>query len=187
MSSGEGRVVVHGRGLVCGFCRGPASRRDAPRPSAGGTARSSGSCERTRRIVQDDPMNQDLVTCLNAWLDEEADLARRCDGDGCGERTAHGQFVLATRPCGTVTLPVPPSVQCGLPPGLPRPGQVLDQTAEMCPPNAGEGGMGQGCTGALLGHTRRTRAAICTSRPMAALIVGGQDRGSPTGTPKRPR
>ncbi|MGW4392531.1 DUF6221 family protein [Streptomyces sp. NPDC004685] len=37
-------------------------------------------------------MNQDLVTFLNARLDEEADLARRCDGDGCGERTAHGHM-----------------------------------------------------------------------------------------------
>ncbi|MFJ9576236.1 DUF6221 family protein [Streptomyces sp. NPDC101191] len=33
-------------------------------------------------------MNPDLVTCLKARLDEEADLARRCDGDGCGQWTA---------------------------------------------------------------------------------------------------
>lgn len=38
-------------------------------------------------------MSQDLVTFLHARLDEEAALARRCDGDGCGEWTAHGQTV----------------------------------------------------------------------------------------------
>ncbi|MFD8985270.1 DUF6221 family protein [Streptomyces sp. NPDC059564] len=38
-------------------------------------------------------MSQDLVTFLHVRLDEEADLARRCDGDGCGEWTAHGQTV----------------------------------------------------------------------------------------------
>ncbi|MFJ4863257.1 DUF6221 family protein [Streptomyces sp. NPDC088748] len=38
-------------------------------------------------------MSQDLVTFLHARLDEEADLARRSDGDGCGEWTAHGHTV----------------------------------------------------------------------------------------------
>ncbi|MGW7545649.1 DUF6221 family protein [Streptomyces sp. NPDC054770] len=38
-------------------------------------------------------MNQDLVAFLNARLDEEADLARRCKGDGRGEWTAHGHTV----------------------------------------------------------------------------------------------
>lgn len=38
-------------------------------------------------------MNEDLVTFLKARLDEEADLARRCDGDGCGEWSAHGHTV----------------------------------------------------------------------------------------------
>ncbi|MEU9716554.1 DUF6221 family protein [Streptomyces sp. NPDC047976] len=35
-------------------------------------------------------MSQDLVTFLHARLNEEADLAQRCDGDGCEEWTAHG-------------------------------------------------------------------------------------------------
>ncbi|MBT2895339.1 DUF6221 family protein [Streptomyces sp. McG3] len=38
-------------------------------------------------------MRQDLVMFLHARLDEEAVLARRCDGDGCGEWTAHGHTV----------------------------------------------------------------------------------------------
>ncbi|MFI8823926.1 DUF6221 family protein [Streptomyces sp. NPDC053431] len=38
-------------------------------------------------------MSQDLVTFLHARLDEEADLARRCDGDVRGEWTAHGHTV----------------------------------------------------------------------------------------------
>ncbi|WP_327350365.1 DUF6221 family protein [Streptomyces sp. NBC_01304] len=40
-------------------------------------------------------MSQDLVAFLYARLDEEADLAQRCDGDGdgCGEWTAHGHTV----------------------------------------------------------------------------------------------
>ncbi|MFD4127166.1 DUF6221 family protein [Streptomyces globisporus] len=38
-------------------------------------------------------MSQDIVTFLHARLDEEADLARRCDGDDCGEWTAHGHTV----------------------------------------------------------------------------------------------
>ncbi|MFE2141435.1 DUF6221 family protein [Streptomyces sp. NPDC059456] len=38
-------------------------------------------------------MKQDLATFLRARLDEEADLARRCDGEGCREWTAHGHTV----------------------------------------------------------------------------------------------
>ncbi|WP_405662004.1 DUF6221 family protein [Streptomyces sp. NBC_01166] len=38
-------------------------------------------------------MTEELVRFLKARLDEEADLARRCDGDGCGEWFAHGQTV----------------------------------------------------------------------------------------------
>nr|WP_275548989.1 hypothetical protein [Streptomyces lavendulae] len=38
-------------------------------------------------------MSLDLVTFLHARLDEEADLARRCDGDGCGEWSAQGHTV----------------------------------------------------------------------------------------------
>jgi len=38
-------------------------------------------------------MNEDLARFLMARLDEEADLARRCDGDGCGEWSAHGHAV----------------------------------------------------------------------------------------------
>ncbi|MGW5003094.1 DUF6221 family protein [Streptomyces hydrogenans] len=38
-------------------------------------------------------MDQDLVTFLHARLDEEADLARRCGGDGCGEWTVQGHTV----------------------------------------------------------------------------------------------
>lgn len=33
------------------------------------------------------------MTFLHARLDEEADLARRCDGDGCGEWSAQGHTV----------------------------------------------------------------------------------------------
>ncbi|MFI8001667.1 DUF6221 family protein [Streptomyces sp. NPDC086010] len=38
-------------------------------------------------------MTEELVKFLKARLDEEADLARRCDGDGCGEWSAHGHTV----------------------------------------------------------------------------------------------
>jgi hypothetical protein len=39
-------------------------------------------------------MDEDLVRFLSARLDEEADLARRCDGDGCcGEWSARGDTV----------------------------------------------------------------------------------------------
>ncbi|APS20271.1 hypothetical protein TK78_15895 [Streptomyces sp. Tue 6075] len=38
-------------------------------------------------------MTEELVKFLKARLDEEADLARRCDGDGCGEWSAHGDTV----------------------------------------------------------------------------------------------
>ncbi|MCX4733517.1 DUF6221 family protein [Streptomyces sp. NBC_01363] len=39
-------------------------------------------------------MTEHLVTFLRTRLDEEADLARRCDGDGCcGEWSAHGNTV----------------------------------------------------------------------------------------------
>ncbi|MBW8487611.1 DUF6221 family protein [Actinomadura parmotrematis] len=38
-------------------------------------------------------MSQELVAFLGARLDEEADLARRCDGDGCGEWVAQGHAV----------------------------------------------------------------------------------------------
>lgn len=38
-------------------------------------------------------MNEDLVMFLSARLDEKADLARRCDGDGCGQWSAHGYTV----------------------------------------------------------------------------------------------
>ncbi|MEU8252624.1 DUF6221 family protein, partial [Nonomuraea sp. NPDC048916] len=38
-------------------------------------------------------MSHDLTTFLRTRLDEEADLARRCDGDGCGVWTAHGHTV----------------------------------------------------------------------------------------------
>jgi hypothetical protein len=38
-------------------------------------------------------MNRDLVRFIEERLDEEADLARRCDGDGCGEWSAHGRTV----------------------------------------------------------------------------------------------
>ncbi|MFB7336913.1 hypothetical protein FNH09_09800 [Streptomyces adustus] len=39
-------------------------------------------------------MDNDLVVFLNARLDEEADLARRCDGAGCcGEWVASGDTV----------------------------------------------------------------------------------------------
>ncbi|GGK30712.1 hypothetical protein GCM10011583_73160 [Streptomyces camponoticapitis] len=38
-------------------------------------------------------MTEELVTFLESRLDEEADLARRCDGDGCGESSAQGHTV----------------------------------------------------------------------------------------------
>ncbi|MEV7834387.1 DUF6221 family protein [Streptomyces subrutilus] len=38
-------------------------------------------------------MSEDLVTFLHTRLDEEADLARLCDGDGRAEWTAHGHTV----------------------------------------------------------------------------------------------
>ncbi|MFJ9477486.1 DUF6221 family protein [Streptomyces mirabilis] len=38
-------------------------------------------------------MSQDLVTFLHTRLASEADLARRCAGDSCGEWTAHGHTV----------------------------------------------------------------------------------------------
>ncbi|MER6393626.1 DUF6221 family protein [Streptomyces sp. NPDC001523] len=38
-------------------------------------------------------MSEALVTYLKARLDDEADLARRCDGDGCGRWSAHGNTV----------------------------------------------------------------------------------------------
>ncbi|MFB8441151.1 DUF6221 family protein [Streptomyces niveus] len=38
-------------------------------------------------------MSRDLVPFLHARLDEEADLARRCGGDDCGEWAAHGHTV----------------------------------------------------------------------------------------------
>ncbi|MET8331594.1 DUF6221 family protein [Streptomyces sp. NPDC005181] len=38
-------------------------------------------------------MNEDLVTFLKARLDEEDKLARRCNGDECGEWSAHGHTV----------------------------------------------------------------------------------------------
>ncbi|MFJ3968882.1 DUF6221 family protein [Streptomyces parvus] len=38
-------------------------------------------------------MTEELVKFLKARLNEEADLARRCDGDGCGEWSAHGDTV----------------------------------------------------------------------------------------------
>ncbi|MFD7493694.1 DUF6221 family protein [Streptomyces sp. NPDC059832] len=39
-------------------------------------------------------MTEHLVTFLRTRLDEEADLARRCDGDGyCGERSVQGNTV----------------------------------------------------------------------------------------------
>lgn len=38
-------------------------------------------------------MSRDLVPFLRARLDEEADLARRCGGDDCGEWAAHGHTV----------------------------------------------------------------------------------------------
>jgi hypothetical protein len=43
-------------------------------------------------VIEDAPMN-DLVRFIEARLDEEADLARRCDGDGCGEWSARGDTV----------------------------------------------------------------------------------------------
>ncbi|GAA3483575.1 DUF6221 family protein [Streptomyces yanii] len=42
-------------------------------------------------------MTNDPVEFLRARLDEEADLARRCDGDGCGEWTALGGTVYFCR------------------------------------------------------------------------------------------
>ncbi|MEU5620663.1 DUF6221 family protein [Streptomyces sp. NPDC047802] len=39
-------------------------------------------------------MTEKLVRCIKARLDEEADLARRCDSDdGCGTWTTHGHTV----------------------------------------------------------------------------------------------
>lgn len=49
-------------------------------------------CRPGWRIIQDDPMSQDLVTILHTRL-EEAGLARRYDGDGSGEWTATGHTV----------------------------------------------------------------------------------------------
>jgi hypothetical protein len=47
-----------------------------------------------RSVVEDALMNNDLVAFLNARLDEEAALARCCDGDGCcGKWTARGDTV----------------------------------------------------------------------------------------------
>ncbi|MFB6557726.1 DUF6221 family protein [Streptomyces sp. NPDC056400] len=46
-----------------------------------------------RRASQGVHRGQDLVAFLEARLDEEADLARRCDGDGCGRWSAHGHTV----------------------------------------------------------------------------------------------
>ncbi len=60
------------------------------------------------------------------------------------------QPVLAARPGGTVTLPAPPLMQCRFPPGLRRPGQLLDKTAEMCTRDVCEGRMGQGRTAHFL-------------------------------------
>ncbi|MFD8010836.1 DUF6221 family protein [Streptomyces sp. NPDC058955] len=38
-------------------------------------------------------MNENLAKFIEARLDEEAALARRCDGDGCGEWSATGHTV----------------------------------------------------------------------------------------------
>ncbi|MFD5886066.1 hypothetical protein ACFWHQ_08815 [Streptomyces sp. NPDC060334] len=38
-------------------------------------------------------MSEALVTFLKARLDDETELARRCDGDGCGRWSAHGNTV----------------------------------------------------------------------------------------------
>ncbi|MFE7706642.1 DUF6221 family protein [Streptomyces sp. NPDC057486] len=46
-----------------------------------------------RHGEDDGPMTNDPVQSLRARLDEEADLARSCDGDGCGEWTAPGGTV----------------------------------------------------------------------------------------------
>lgn len=65
--------------------------------------------------------------------------------------------------------------QRGLTSCLPRPGQLLDQTGEMCTGEPGGGRMGQGRTGPLLGHTRRTRAGSFTPRPLTSRswLAGG--------------
>ncbi|SCF63838.1 hypothetical protein GA0115255_101102 [Streptomyces sp. Ncost-T6T-2b] len=56
---------------------------------AGGTwARRSARRQTSGLIADGSP-----VTFLHARLDEEADLTRRCDGDGCGAWTAHGHTV----------------------------------------------------------------------------------------------
>jgi hypothetical protein len=38
-------------------------------------------------------MTEDIVSFLQARIDEDADLARRCDEDGCGRWTAVGGTV----------------------------------------------------------------------------------------------
>ncbi|GAA1969980.1 DUF6221 family protein [Catenulispora subtropica] len=38
-------------------------------------------------------MNQDIIAFVQARLDEDADIARRCDGDGCGRWIADGGTV----------------------------------------------------------------------------------------------
>ncbi|CAM5668445.1 hypothetical protein SATRM34S_07079 [Streptomyces atroolivaceus] len=57
-------------------------------------------------------MSQALVTFLHARLDEEANLARRCDGDGCGEWTAdghtHSNVLGCSAPAHTAAMGVPP-------------------------------------------------------------------------------
>ncbi|MER5616316.1 hypothetical protein [Streptomyces sp. NPDC002215] len=43
-------------------------------------------------------MTEHLVTFLRTRLDEEADLARRCDGNGgCEERSVHGNALISVR------------------------------------------------------------------------------------------
>ncbi|GAA2532280.1 DUF6221 family protein [Streptomyces koyangensis] len=46
-----------------------------------------------RRDVEKAPMTEELVRFLKARFDEKADLARRCDGDGCGQWSPHGDTV----------------------------------------------------------------------------------------------
>ncbi|MFC8981056.1 DUF6221 family protein [Streptomyces sp. NPDC057131] len=63
-------------------------------------------------------MSQDLVTFLRARLAEEADLARRCHGDGCGEWNSHGH--TADFPQGELTGLHPTTAQHIAPHDPPR-------------------------------------------------------------------
>lgn len=62
------------------------------------------------------------------------------------------EVVLRSRTGSLSAVAAASLVQCGLTARGPRPGQLVDQTAEMCTGDAGEGRMGQGRTGPILRH-----------------------------------